>query len=928
MPNRNNGSSDGHNASGNNRHRYANKDASGRAVSSRSSESSNSNSKIKQRASNVRYAHNIHAANIRDNSTKSNYSRSKYCKNIDVSDDSVFDNMFSESNKTSGKSETAVRNTNNSRGGACRNIPNNKERRNVQKKRTKKKRMGKGKKVGYAFLCLFLVGLLAAGVALALVVNIAYKASPITEEMLDVEAVQATKFYNSRGKLIESIEGSSEVDRVFVKGEKIPKHLKDAVVAIEDERFYDHNGFDVIALGRAVTKKIFSPNSAMEGGSTLTMQLVKNITGKSERTASRKIQEQYLAMNIEKRLSKDEILEKYLNIVHFGSNVYGVQSASRAFFNKNVQDLTIAESACIAAVLKGSTYYSPIISDEGKKHNLERQKIVLQSMLKNEFITQKEYDKACNEKIKFHDRSLNIKGEAIRSYFVDYAAAEVRNDLIKTGYTEESATSMVYGGGLKIYLTLDSKIQKKMNKVYRNPAYFYLTSGSGAKAQSGMVILDSHTSEIRAMYGGRGKKDKNMILNRATGIERQPGSSIKPIAVYGPAIDTKTVTAATLVKDERVYLNSASSSPYPTNADGTYRGNITITDAVRLSVNVVAAKVYLMMDPSVPLDYLSRVNIDRDQKNVALAMGGLNQGVSPLQMAAAYVPFSNNGMYNTPTSYTKVVDRYGEVILDKSSTDGIKTESQYVYDAKSAYIMTHIMKQVRYGTAGSYAIVKGDYIETAGKTGTTENSKDKWFVGFTPYYTAAVWYGFDNPYPVYDGSSALKVWNAVMKEVHADLEEKQFDKPNGLSMQTACRYTGEKPISGCSTVTTYFLPGTKPDDLGVCDGNHATGGSSESNKKEKKKASSYDPADSNYNDENNAKKPGTAKPKKEPGSGDKDDNPNLDHRPDYNPGTDGSENNQQSVGSGADDEGGSEHVGSDVSEESEDYPNAGYDPAA
>jgi len=893
-----------------NKNRYANKDASGRAVPSRKSESSNSNGRTSQRSSNARYANNIHAANIRDNSTKSNYSRSKYGKNIDMSEDSVFDNMFSDRNKASRKRGSAGKNTN---------------RKSAPEKRTEKKKMSKGKKIGYTFLCLLLVGLLAAGVALALVVNIAYKASPITEEMLDVETVQATKLYNSKGKLIESIEGASEVDRVFVKGEKIPKHLKDAVVAIEDERFYDHNGFDVIALGRAITKKVFSPNSAMEGGSTLTMQLVKNITGKSERTASRKIQEQYLAMNIEKRLSKDEILEKYLNIVHFGSNVYGVQSASRAFFNKNVQDLTIAESACIAAVLKGSTYYSPIVSDDGKKHNLERQKIVLQSMLRNEFITQKEYDKACEEKIKFHDRSLNVKGENIRSYFVDYAAAEVRNDLIKAGYTEESATSMVYGGGLKIYLTLDSKIQKKMNKVYRNPAYFYLTSGSGEKAQSGMVILDSHTSEIRAMYGGRGKKNKNMILNRATGIERQPGSSIKPIAVYGPAIDTKTVTAATLVKDERVYLNSASSAPYPTNADGAYRGNITIADAVRLSVNVVAAKVYLMMDPSVPLDYLSRVNIDRDQKNVALAMGGLNQGVSPLQMAAAYVPFSNNGMYNTPTSYTKVVDRYGEVILDKSKTDGIKTESQYVYDAKSAYIMTHIMKQVRYGTAGSYAIVKGDSIESAGKTGTTENSKDKWFVGFTPYYTAAVWYGFDKPYPVYDGSSALKIWNAVMKDVHADLEAKTFEKPSGLSMQTACKYTGKKPIGGCSTVTTYFLPGTKPGDLGACDGNHATGSSSsKSNKKDKKQASSYDPADSG--DKNTGKKPGTVKPPKAPNNGDGGDDSGIDDEPIYDPGADEPDDNQQGGASNNGGEEESEHVGAEVG--SDDDPAGGYDPAA
>lgn len=925
MPNRNNGGSNSRNASRNNRHRYANKDASERAVSSGYSDSagsSDSGSRSSQRSSNARYAHNIHAANIRDNSTKSNYSRSKYGRNIDLDDDSIFDSVHDKSATRNARGGTYKNNGRNSGSGS-----GSSRGRNGVSGKTDKKKMSKGKKIGYAFLCLVIVGLLAAGVALAVVVNIAYQASPITEEMLDVETVQATKLYNSKGKLVESIEGASEVDRVFVKGEKIPQHLKDAVVAIEDERFYKHNGFDVIALGRAVVKKVFSPNSAMEGGSTLTMQLVKNITGKSERTASRKIQEQYLAMNIEQRLSKDEVLEKYLNIVHFGSNVYGVQSASRAFFNKNVQDLTIAESACIAAVLKGSTYYSPIVSDEGKEHNLERQKIVLQSMLRNEFITQEEYDKACNEKIKFHDRTLNTKGENIRSYFVDYAAAEVRNDLIKAGYTEESATSMVYGGGLKIYLTLDSKVQKKMNAVYKNSSYFYLTNSAGEKAQSGMVILDSKTSEIRAMYGGRGKKDKNMILNRATGIERQPGSSIKPIAVYGPALDTKTVTAATLVKDERVYLNPASSAPYPTNADGTYRGNITIADAVRFSVNVVAAKVYLMMDPSVPLDYLSRVNIDRDQKNVALAMGGLNQGVSPLEMAAAYVPFNNHGMYNTPTSYTKVVDRYGEVILDKSSTDGVKTESQYVYDEKSAYIMTHIMKQVRYGTAGSYAIVKGDVIESAGKTGTTENSKDKWFVGYTPYYTAAVWYGFDKPYPVSDGSSALKIWNAVMKDVHSDLGAKEFEKPNGLSMQTACKYTGKKPISGCSTVTTYFLPDTKPGELGACDGNHSgTNSKKKDNKKDKKEASTYDPGEDSGNQQE--KKPSDSSS----GSDNKNNTEGDGGEGAYNPGgaqtgnDDSNDNSSQggNSGDGSDDE----HVGSDVSGESEEDPNVGYDPAA
>lgn len=394
------------------------------------------------------------------------------------------------------------------------------------------------------------------------------------------------------------------------------------------------------------------------------------------------------------------------------------------------------------------------------------------------------------------------------------------------GYSEDMAIKTIYNNGLRIYSTMDSTVQKAMDDVFLNDEYFTKVNNKTSQSpQAAMVIVDPKTGQVRAMYGGAGKK-VGIPLNRATSIERQPGSTIKPIAVYGPAINEGLITAATVVDDVPVYLNGVSYGLYPRNSGGKndYDGLTTIHDGITKSVNVIAATVWKnYLGPDLSLKYLSRVNINREnERNLALSMGGMDKGVSPLQMAAAYVPFVNKGMYYEPTTYTKVEDMHGNIILEKKPSHNI------VYEESTAYIMTNMMKDVVNspdGTANRCKLQNGK-MPVAGKTGTTNNNRDKWFVGFTNYYVGATWYGYDRQVSLStnERNRAQQIWHDVMDKVHKNLKPTDFEKASGIVKKTICKYSGKIATELCqndprgnAVREEYFIKGTEPDDEDTCD---------------------------------------------------------------------------------------------------------------
>jgi len=646
------------------------------------------------------------------------------------------------------------------------------------------------------------------------------KTSP-TIKPEDLELKNITSFiYDSKNNQIASLKGSQ--NRVLVEHNVIPDDLRDAFIAIEDKRFYDHNGIDIIRIGSAVVN-FLKPGGNMHGGSTITQQLVRNITEDRRISLKRKVQEQYMATQLEKHLSKEKILDLYMNLIFMGGNYYGVQASSKAYFGKDVKDLTLAQCASLAGITNYPGLYAPV-SEKTKKKNQERQKLILAEMKAMGKISEEEYKAALKEDLKFVAGTKTVaKAPSSQSYFVDQVILDVKKDLMAQGMSSQLADMTIYGNGIKIYTTLDPEIQKSMDDVYMDEKYFPIVNSGLQHPESSMVIIDPYTGHVKALRGGYGEKNGDLILNRATQIKRQPGSTFKPIAVYAPAIDTKLFTAATVVDDAPVYLNPQSKKPYPQNYSQSYSGLTTIHKAIINSLNVVSAQTWMKLGPTQSLKYLKRSGIPLDIKedgNVSIAMGGLHDGVSPLQMAAAYAPFVNDGIYNKPITYTKVLDKEGNVLLEN------KNKSVVVYDNEgTSFIMTKMMQDVcKSGTAYPYGLINNGKMPSAGKTGTTSHNRDKWFVGYTPYYVGATWYGYDKNYKLISSeySQALKIWQAVMQKVHANLPVKDFNKSSSVVSRTICAYSGKTPSDLCARDQRknairqeYFLPGTEPK--GACD---------------------------------------------------------------------------------------------------------------
>lgn len=614
---------------------------------------------------------------------------------------------------------------------------------------------------------------------------------------------------------------TAEENRIWVDLPATPEHLQKAFVAIEDERFYDHRGFDVKRTAKAtltwfVNKITGKSGAASLGGSTITQQLIKNLTGDDEQTPARKIQEISRAVALEKKMDKDQILELYLNCIYLSQGCNGVQTAANLYFEKDVAFLTLAECASLAGITQYPALYDPFVNPEKNK---ERQELVLNKMLELDYITQEEYDGAINEPLKFADPGNAAEKNAPKttSYFVDQVIRDVLRDLQAQGYSESLANKILYSGGVKVYATYVPKIQKAVEEYYANPKNFPNT-----KAQSAMVITDVKTGQVVGIAGGIGEKPGSLTLNRASMSPRQPGSTIKPIGVYAPALEKKLITAGSVYDDKKKSYNGW----VPRNYDYQYRGKVDVRRAVRTSLNTVPVEILTQMGAQESYDFLTQklglttlvASRDVDGKIYTdigpsqLALGGLTDGATVLEMTAAFGAFANQGVYRKPYTYTEVKDKEGNVLVssDRSSWEAMKPST--------AYIMNRMLEDVvTSGTGRGAGLSNGMF--TAGKTGTTSENNDRWFIGYTPYYSAAVWYGYDIPEEIKMSSNpCIPVFRNVMNQVHKGLKtQSEMPKPDDVIWASYCTYSGKRATSSCPADSYYF---SKDNIPAYCNSGH------------------------------------------------------------------------------------------------------------
>ena len=572
---------------------------------------------------------------------------------------------------------------------------------------------------------------------------------------------------------------------------EIPNNLKNAFIAIEDKRFYEHDGVDWLRTSKALLNYVFKFDKSGYGGSTITQQLIKNITGENDFSPKRKLEEIFRALNIEKRMSKNEILESYLNVVYMSENCYGVCAASKVYFNKDLNELTLAECASLASIVQNPSKYDPY---SNPKNNVKRRNIVLKEMLSQSFITLDEYNDAINEDLNVNSKIDNFKSSGTYSWYTEALIKEVTEDLSKTyNLNERSARQLILKGGLNVYALLDPDLQSYAEKVYaNNKAYF--ENQNGTYPQSSCVVIDPYTSDILAIVGGVGKKEGNLIYNRAYQAKRPLGSVIKPLSVYSPALEQNIINYSTVYDDTPIKL--LNNEYWPKNSPNKYRGLVPISYAVEHSINTVAVKVLKDLSIDTSMKYLNKFNIhtdeERDYNESSIALGQLTYGDTLLNVTNAYTSFANGGYISTPKTYLYVTDNNGNKILEKEST------TKKVISEESAYIMTMMLKNVVDSGTASYLTLK-DIVETAGKTGTTSNNEDKWFVGYTPYYVCGVWTGYDTPVAMnYIKNPSCLIFDNIMNYAHKNLDcAKGFDEPIGIFKQEFCFDSGFLPSNNC-----------------------------------------------------------------------------------------------------------------------------------
>lgn len=663
---------------------------------------------------------------------------------------------------------------------------------NKQAPRLNKRKRKKKHPILKAILILILVGIIAGiGIVFGFIQSVINGAGALSKSDFEISQFTTT-VYDKDGDVYTQL--YSEENRTYAPLNEISPYLKEAFISIEDERFETHFGIDIKRTGAAVVKWITTGNSDF-GGSTITQQLIKKVTEDDDRSWQRKAREIVRAVQLEQWLSKDQIIELYMNIIYLGEGSYGVEQASHVYFNKSAKDLTVAECALIAALAQAPEGRNPYNNPEGAK---KRQEIVLAKMLELGKISQSQYNEAITQELKYEKGTLELASS--NSYFIDAVVDQLIKDLqIEKGVTKVMAQKMLYSNGLKIYTTIDPKIQATLEEVYQDQSYFKLRNGTyDENVQSAMVIIDYKKGNVVGLIGGSGKKTTLRGLNRATQMVRSPGSTIKPLATYAPGIDTGVFTAATTYDDiPLTYYVPGSSTPWrPNNSYSTYRGLTTVRKGVEISSNIVASKAFLDVGADVSYNYLKKFGIttltESDKVPGALALGGLTRGITPLEHAAAYGTIANGGIYIEPKLYTKVVGRNGEIILENTS------EVREVLKESTAYIVTSMLSDVINGSEATGGSARLSNMHAAGKTGTSNESKDRWFAGYTPYYVASTWVGYDQQKTVsMSGNPAAKIWKAVMQKIHKDLPDKAFTKPSTVVSAKVCADSGLLVTDAC-----------------------------------------------------------------------------------------------------------------------------------
>jgi len=694
----------------------------------------------------------------------------------------------------------------------------------VQKKGRKKTAKSRKERILKTILTLFLVGVITCSIVVSVFMVYVFTMVDATmDENLNELALNfTTTIYvedKKNGEWNEYQRLHGTFNRIWcsynedkAKAEEkdydgIPQNLVNAFVAIEDKRFFEHDGVDWKRTASAFVNMFVPLSDSNYGGSTITQQLVKNLTGDRSRKPSRKIREIMRARYFEKNYSKPVIVECYLNTIPLGHGLYGVEVASNYYFNKSVNELTVAECACLAAITQRPADLSP---DDNPEANKSRRETVLYQMYVQKYITKKQYDEALKEKINIVANDDALNESEINSYFVDALITQVTDDLVeKYGYERTHASNLFYTGGYKVYATVDTNIQEAMESVFENSEKYALKSKKGQTLRAGMTVLD-YEGNVKGMVGGIGEKTSNRGWNNAIDSSRQPGSTMKPIAAYAPAIEQNLINYSSIVNDKATNYNGWR----PNNWYGGYWGNITVQYALERSVNTIPVYLVNKLTPQTSFDFLTGklgiTTLNAEDVNLApLGMGGTNGGITTLESAAAYAVFGNGGLYYEPTLYTKVLDQRDNVILDGTSSPKMAISED------TATIMNHLLQGVVYGANGTG---KGaaSYISNMkmyAKTGTSNNSNDLWFVGGTPYYVASCWCGYENLEEIKSSSIALNMWGAAMSKVHSGLKTKEFtDSPYSVK-KYYCTETGLLATDSCKSTAVGWYKKNDPQGM-------------------------------------------------------------------------------------------------------------------
>lgn len=654
-------------------------------------------------------------------------------------------------------------------------------------------------RVGLLVLLAFLLA--GAGIALGFVRQ-AIKDLPAVGDLGPRPAVSST-IYDSRGKIVTRIHGDE--NRIPVDIDDLPKHLLDAVVAIEDDRFYHHPGFDLKAIARAAYVNL-TRKKTLQGGSTITQQLVRNAILKNpQRTYARKVQEILLAMQLERRYTKKEILEMYLNQVPFGFSAYGVEAASQMYFGKRASQLDLAESALLAGLIQAPSAYSPYNNMEAAK---ARQAMVLDKMASLGMISKEDAEKAKAQPLKIKPRSK--PGPNTGSDFLDYVLAQL---------LDRFGPDLVYGGGLKIYTTLDPAIQAAAEAAVKKVLDPVFPLGKGKdQPDAAVVVMQPQTGYVKALVGGREHKGQ-LEFNNAVHALRQPGSAFKPVVVYAAALDNG-YSPGTVLDDAPVFFPAprGGQAYSPENYDRTFRGLVTLREAVEQSLNVPAVKVFNKIGIQTGIEYAMKLGIKslvtdaalpRNDLHLPTAVGGITRGVSPLEMAVAYSTFANGGIRVEPVSILKVTDQNGVTLWEN------RPAKTMVLKPQTAFLMNDILKGVISRGTGSRANIGRP---AAGKTGTTDDYADAWFCGYTPELTCIVWMGYSDqrrpmPGKIVGGSYPAEIWKMVMSQATRDLPRSDFPRPGDIVDVDICGKSGKLPGEHCPPECIrreIFVRGTEP----------------------------------------------------------------------------------------------------------------------